>query len=64
MIVLHGHKMLAGNFIKTFSGLADAGDYIIAPEALSRLYVQKGMIMEAETEMAISDKLNYENSGM
>jgi Tfp pilus assembly protein PilF len=36
----------------------------LAHTALSRLYVQKGMIMEAETEMAISDKLNYENSGM
>lgn len=36
----------------------------LAHTALSRLYVQKGMIMEAETEMAISDKLNHENSGM
>jgi hypothetical protein len=38
--VLHGHKMLAGNFIKTFKELAGQGDYIIAPEALSRLYVK------------------------
>lgn len=36
----------------------------LAHTALSRLYVQKGMIMEAETEMAISDKLNHENSGL
>jgi len=36
----------------------------LAHTALSRLYVQKGMIMEAETEMAISNQLAYNNSGM
>jgi len=36
----------------------------LAHTALSRLFVQKGMIMEAETEMAISNKLSMENSGM
>lgn len=36
----------------------------LAHTALSRLYVQKGMIMEAETEMAISNQLAYDNSGM
>ncbi len=36
----------------------------LAHAALSRLYVQKGMIHEAEQEMAISNQLNYDNSGM
>ena len=36
----------------------------LAHTALSRLYVQKGMIIEAETEMAISNQLAYDNSGM
>ena len=36
----------------------------LAHTALSRLYVQKGMIMEAETEMAISNQLAHDNSGM
>jgi len=36
----------------------------LAHTALSRLYVQKGMIDEAEYEMAISNQLNLENSGM
>ena len=36
----------------------------IAHTALSRLYVQKGMIAEAEEEMAISNQLSQENSGL
>ena len=36
----------------------------LAHTALSRLYVQKGMIQEAEDEMAISNQLAMENSGM
>jgi tetratricopeptide (TPR) repeat protein len=36
----------------------------LAHTALSRLYVQKGMIQEAEDEMAISNQLNLDNSGM
>ncbi|KAA3612994.1 MAG: hypothetical protein D8M58_11830 [Calditrichaeota bacterium] len=36
----------------------------LAHTALSRLYVQKGMIQEAEDEMAISNQLNFDNSGM
>ena len=36
----------------------------LAHTALSRLYVQKGMIQEAEDEMAISNRLNLDNSGM
>ena len=36
----------------------------LAHTALSRLYVQKGMIQEAEDEMAISNEINLKNSGM
>ncbi|HHM02106.1 MAG TPA: tetratricopeptide repeat protein [Caldithrix abyssi] len=36
----------------------------LAHTALSRLYVQKGMIQEAEDEMAISNRLSMENSGL
>ncbi len=36
----------------------------LAHTALSRLYVQKGMIQEAEDEMAISNRLSQENSGL
>ena len=64
--VLHGHKMLAGNFIKTFSELADAGDYIIAPEALSRLYVKgdygdvgANWMTKEDRESEMSDYVNY-----
>jgi predicted esterase len=65
-IVLHGHKMLAGNFIKTFAELADEGDYIIAPEALSRLYVKgdygdvgANWMTKEDRESEISDYVNY-----
>ncbi|RMH63700.1 MAG: tetratricopeptide repeat protein [Calditrichaeota bacterium] len=36
----------------------------LAHTALSRLYVQKGMIQEAEDEMALSNRLAMENSGL
>jgi dienelactone hydrolase len=65
-IVLHGHKMLASNFIKIFAELADAGDYIIAPEALSRLYVKgdygdvgASWMTKEDRESEISDYVNY-----
>ena len=65
-IVLHGHKMLAGNFIKSFAELADEGDYIIAPEALSRLYVKgdfgdvgANWMTKEDRESEISDYVNY-----
>jgi predicted esterase len=65
-IVLHGHKMLAGNFIKTFEELAEGGDYIIAPEALSRLYVKgdngdvgANWMTKEDRENEISDYVNY-----
>ena len=65
-IVLHGHKMLAGNFIKTFEELANEGDYVIAPEALSRLYVKgdygdvgANWMTKEDRESEISDYVNY-----
>ena len=65
-IVLHGHKMLAGDFIKIFTELADTGDCIIAPEALSRLYVEgdygdvgANWMTKEDRESEISDYVNY-----
>jgi len=65
-IVLHGHKMLAGDFIKTFEKLAASGDYIIAPEALSRLYVKgdsgnvgANWMTKEDRDSEISDYVNY-----
>ncbi len=65
-VVLHGHKMLAGNFIKTFDELAEGGDYVIAPEALSRLYVKgdsgdvgANWMTKEDRENEISDYVNY-----
>lgn len=37
--VCHGYRQLAGRFIKRFSGIADASRMIVAPEGLSRFYV-------------------------
>jgi len=39
-IVLHGYGQLAGSFIRRFSVLENHGIRIIAPEALSRFYMQ------------------------
>ena len=65
-IVLHGHKMLAGDFVKTFVELAEGGDYVIAPEALSRLYVKgdygdvgANWMTKEDRENEISDYVNY-----
>ncbi len=58
--------MLAGGFIKTFEELASNGDYIIAPEALSRLYVKGDYgdvgatwMTKEDRENEISDYVNY-----
>jgi predicted esterase len=56
--VIHGHKQLAGNFIQTFSELADEGDYIIAPEGLSRLYVKGDSGDVGATWMTKEDRKN------
>jgi predicted esterase len=58
--------MLAGNFIKTFAELAEGGDYVIAPEALSRLYVKgdygdvgANWMTKEDRENEISDYVDY-----
>lgn len=39
-LVCHGYGQLASYFIRNFQELADAGHYIVAPEGLSRFYLQ------------------------
>ena len=58
--------MHAGEFIKEFAGLTDEGDYIIAPEALSRLYVKgdngdvgASWMTKEDRENEISDYVSY-----
>ena len=38
--VLHGYGMLAGRFVRPFAGVIPADTCIIAPEALSRFYLE------------------------
>ena len=65
-IVLHGHKMLASKFIMNFSEFADEGDYVIAPEGLSKLYVRNdsgdvgaSWMTKEDRENEIKDYVNY-----
>lgn len=65
-IALHGHKMLARDLIKTFEEFAANGDFVIAPEALSRLYVKgdygqvgANWMTKEDRENEISDYVNY-----
>ena len=37
--VCHGYRQLAGRFIRRFSGIADESRLVVAPEGLSRFYV-------------------------
>jgi predicted esterase len=39
-LVCHGYGQLAAYFIRHFQPLADTGHYIVAPEGLSRFYLQ------------------------
>ncbi|WP_017733171.1 alpha/beta hydrolase [Nafulsella turpanensis] len=39
-LVCHGYGQLASYFIRHFQSLADAGHYVIAPEGLSRFYLE------------------------
>lgn len=39
-MVCHGYGQLAKYFIKHFQVLANAGHYVVAPEGLSRFYIQ------------------------
>jgi len=38
--VLHGYRQLAGRFIRRFTPLLDGSRWVVAPEALSRFYVE------------------------
>ncbi len=65
-IVLHGHKQLASKFIMSFSEFADEGDYVIAPEGLSKLYVRNdsgdvgaSWMTKEDRENEIKDYVNY-----
>jgi predicted esterase len=40
-LLCHGYGQLASYFIRHFQPLADAGQYIVAPEGLSRFYLQE-----------------------
>jgi len=40
--VLHGYGQLARRFLRRFEALADAGRWLVAPEALSRFYPSDG----------------------
>lgn len=40
-VVLHGYRQLAGRFLRRFRGLADGRRLIVAPEGLSRFYVER-----------------------
>jgi len=41
-IVCHGYAQLAGEFVRHFEALHDPGRLIVAPEALSRFYLEGG----------------------
>lgn len=40
-VVLHGYRQLAGRFLRRFRGLADGRRLLVAPEGLSRFYVER-----------------------
>lgn len=40
-VVLHGYRQLAGRFLRRFRGLEDERRRIVAPEGLSRFYVER-----------------------
>lgn len=40
-IVLHGYRQLAGRFLRRFGPIDDGSRLVVAPEALSRFYVER-----------------------
>ena len=65
-VVLHGHKQLAGRFIRIFHELTELGDMVIAPEALLRFYVEGDYgdvgatwMTKEDRESDIADYVNY-----
>ena len=64
--VLHGYGQLAGDFINEFEELANEETYIVAPEALSRFYIDGGTgnvgaswMTKEDRENEIKDYVNY-----
>jgi predicted esterase len=64
--VIHGYGQLARNFIKSFEELANYGNFIVAPEALSRFYLNGGYgdtgaswMTKEDRENDINDYVNY-----
>lgn len=39
-VALHGYRQLAGRFLRRFASLDDGSRWLVAPEALSRFYVE------------------------
>lgn len=56
--VLHGYGQLAGDFIKEFEELANEETFIIAPEALSRFYLDGGTGNTGASWMTKEDRKN------
>jgi predicted esterase len=61
LIVLHGHRQLAGEFIKTFTELTEKGYYVIAPEGLSKFYLKGDYGDIGATWMTKEDRQNEIN---
>ena len=55
--VLHGYGQLSQYFIRKFSVLADHGHYVVAPEALSRFYLNGHSGRVGATWMTKEDRL-------
>lgn len=56
--VLHGYGQLAQYFIRNFSAAVDEGDLIIAPEGLSRFYLDGTFGRVGASWMTKEDRLN------
>lgn len=57
-IVLHGYGQMGSFFIKHFEHLAEEGDCIVAPEALSRFYLDGKWDRVGATWMTKEDRLH------
>jgi predicted esterase len=65
-ILIHGHKQLAGDFLSSFSDLAESGSYLFAPEGLMRQYIKgdsgnvgASWMTKEDRESDISDYVDY-----
>lgn len=65
-ILIHGHRQLAGEFIKIFEELSDSGSFLIAPEGLMRLYIKgdrgdvgASWMTKEDRDSDIKDYVNY-----